>query len=1633
VRRVRVIPILLALAAASAPAKQPATRAADAKALLPCYIVLATDVSTSMNRGDPPIKDAAGKKRVLRDDAQVTFLKLLRHLHSDSYVGAVQFGSRILKCWPGEPGKAPRRGEAALLPWQKTDLDGEALRDRISSIRTYLLQGTRVDVAMGWAQDRVERARRRHGKGQGVLVLLTDGDPTNAGRELKAGAGGRVMTAAGQLARAGICVYPVLINRASYRPGRTPEALSGSDRDAERLMDRVAAATGGRAYRIKATRKLEDIFNDVLVRHVRPPGPPVPDPSRFPVSGHHRTVILIGPSLKSIEITPPAATGGAKRYTLGMAEGLDKASGVERRIMSLTTWDIAILSRPAAGPTWAGVWRPVPKTGAKYAGRVYLIPDFLLDVTATSPRPWWVHEQVAVRARLRAKPQQRQFGQAARTAPVLKGTDLAIRATVAPAEGGTPRPIPPGQWDAAGKTYTTGPLSLPKPGRVRVVCECQDHVGNLKIPLGRFAGEFEVSGAGATMRLLRADTGQVLVQVPSAATAPAVACKGGDRVRAELAPGRGLVAAALGGTLHLDNVTPKQWPFRRDASGRVVTDPMALPERDTHLAGHAEVRVTTPAGVRRLVLPAFDFHFDNPPRLERRFADRRNALWVGEYHDQTVSVSVLPVFADALERIRKSFPSELDQAVFQAVDTRGAQPKVTGLPVTCRRAAPPRVQGTGKAKTVTAVYRLASATPIPAANRCVIDLGAVLSGLAAAPARYAVVDPAAEGLFVWRVHQSRSPKPPAGVAGRIFRGEPITFSAEWKADQNVTAVAFEMGGAGPAKPAIVKLPIAARATAAQVRRSVPGLRDGATYSVIVHVTIAPAGPAKTVRLAGGQFLAADRPLELKRLAVGLTTGVDVPCWALEQVVLPVRASFTGYVPGRAAHSRRIEAFKKSCTLKVALPAAQAEDVSKTVRWTTAAPPTAEEGPRGEYRLEGHAVYTPMRTGRAVAELAGEYAARTHTAQAGLFVKDPRLALVVKELAGGGSENLLYDSNKLVAGAKAAFPISTSLGTQMRVEVRRLPGGAGPEAAAWRLGVRVLRRAAPDESAEAVFDKGGTLAAGAEPLAFDVQADRKGLYAVQLTSIDPTDEKPRVNLVTPTLVTIGEITPVPVAPPSGFLTERVRQWPFEYHVPVQPDWSVRPQALAFKFLLPGMDQAGPWLDGTTSLGGSGAARRLVARNPKFLPSLEGIGLTDGAVRFRLRHREVDRAKWTHPDVRVVPPWLQGVRFTYESGGASNETDAPAPEVHDPAYVIACPRFRAAPELAGWWTPREIKVYVWRNPTGDLARGEATAKALDELTQRHAVGGDDPDLRVFALPAGSGQAGSDFAWVAGVKVYQRPARRRFWGWPARGGQDEYVVLVSATYAEKRNPASAASGPGGGQRLIAEWFRPCTVTVHRPWRVPGVWIFLGAMALLAGGVQVVKRFVPSPGHLGLDVTVKGKAKVEPNRGSPVRAAVEETPLKREIAWCVQRLAQRWGPGVRSTGGAALPRYRRRVAAAFRALARAASAGVAGAIVVMRWAYWPQRRAWVVVRLNTPRGARGARTGTICVTTRLGAKGARIKATGNRPLQVPDAGKMATFVMRLGFKVGDRAFVIPVTCQVHRSARAANAGSAAGRRGQD
>ncbi|MGE5296622.1 MAG: vWA domain-containing protein, partial [Solirubrobacterales bacterium] len=935
----------------------------------PYYIVLCTDVSGSMNESDPLYRDRSGKFTTLRDDAQLTFLTLLGECPIESFVGACKFSDRIAGGLPG--GEAETVAiENSLLPWRRVGADWESLRERLST-RKSDAGGTRIETALRWGYRRISLAREKsQTAGHGVVILLSDGDPDRASGELR---GGAILDMARELAAKDIRVYSVIVNKASYRPGRTTSRLSDRETSAEQLMERVADMTGGGTHRITATSGLLQIFLDIF--RIVPTSPPLVNPTTFDVSRYHRTVVFIGPLSSTIRIEPFSPAQGEQAYLLPVADGLDEASGIDRRIIPLTLWNIIILRRPADTERldryWCGTWRPaLAAADARYGGRVYLITDFLLRLAMEPSGFSWTNERVRVAAHLVERP--RELGEQEGQASPLAGGNLSLSFLVKRSPAAAPLQVAAERWEESQQVCRSAAFQVDVPGQYVVACECADSGGNRTIPLGEFSADLSVEPSPISWTLRRVSDGQIVFPREGDATPDAASVKGGEKVYAELRERSGTVAQDLDAQFHVTNAIPTRHSFRVE-SGRRVTEPFELPKGDIHLSAQAQVRLTEAGMIRELSLPG-DFFYDRGDlALDCQFSDSRTALWVGEYHRQILNVSVFPVFAETANAVAGLFPRELAQPAMTFLDPQSGS-RVT-LPIRCVLGTVTRSRQQNALR-LTAAYRLELAEPIPPCGRCEIELGPILTGLEAPKKEYEVVDSARQGIFVYRVGQSGGDPNRIGIAETLVANEPVVFRVERGANQGIGDVLFEFreqgGGEDPNATAAL-IPLTGTAATSEIDYSLQKeLRKDTNYDVYVRANVRPEGSNQDVRLRlyGGSFRSVERYLELQQLVVGSRTGEDLSCHAMETIQVPLRACFSGYRSGNPEHSRVIADFKDSCRLAATSDSNDRSDVSASIQWLKAQV-LGSDGSNPSYELEGYALFTPGAMGRHRMEFRGE--------------------------------------------------------------------------------------------------------------------------------------------------------------------------------------------------------------------------------------------------------------------------------------------------------------------------------------------------------------------------------------------------------------------------------------------------------------------------------------------------------------------------------------------------------------------------------------------------------------------------------------------------------------------------------------
>lgn len=1560
----------------------------------PYYIVLCTDVSGSMNESDPLYRDRRGKLTTLRDDAQLTFLTLLGECPIESFVGACKFSDRITGGLPGGESETVAT-EAALLPWREIGADWESLREQLST-RKSDAGGTRIEAALKWGHRRISLARQRSNTmGHGIIILLSDGDPDRASSELRSGA---ILNTARELAATDIRVYSIIVNKASYRPGRSSSRLSDREAAAEELMTQVANTTRGEAHRITATSSLLDIFLDVF--SIVPTSPPLVNPTTFDVSRYHRTVVLIGPMSSTIRIEPATSRANGQAYLLPVADGMDGTSGIDRRVIPLALWNIIILRRPADAEQvdryWSGAWRPaLGAADARYDGRVYLITDFLLRLAVEPMSTCWTNERIRVAAHLVERP--RELGEQAGAASRLHGGSLSLSFQVSRGRTAVPLTVGADHWDDARQVCRSVPFQADDHGSYVVVCDCFDTSENRKIPLGEFFTDLSVEPSPYSWVLRRATDGQIVYPKDDTVPLDAAAVKGGERVYAELRhQGRGMMPE-LNAQLHVTNLTPSQYPFRVD-SGRRITQPFQLPRGDIHLMAQAQLRLTGDGRTRELSLPGDFFYNRGDMGLECVFSDSRAALWVGEYHRQTLRVSAFPVFSEAGDAVARLFPRELSRPVMTFLDAEGGGP--VAVPVRCVLDGVTRDRQQNALR-LTATYRLQLTEPVPACRRCEIDSGPILTGLGTGRRQYEVVDPAQNGILSYRVCQSGDDSNAGGVAETLASNEPVVFRVERGANQGVGDVLFEFreqGAGEDSNQAAAIVPLMGTSRVSEIDYSLAEkLRKDTNYDVYVYASVRPEGASQdlSLRLRGGSFRAVERHLELEQLVVGPATAEDLSCYALETLAIPLRARFTGYRPGAPEHSRLIADFKDSCRLTAVSDSNEQSDVSASIQWSKA----QAVNPGGfqlAYELEGQALFTAGAMGRHRMEFRGEIEVPSDegklrnvcTANCRLFVKEPWFTLKVREITPRG-EHLVFDTERLAFCGKSIEPIRNSYATQLRVALDFSGAVRSSPDRLFKVGVIVKHRSSSGIHAEDVFAKELEFAGGQETAEFavdDPPLTQTGGYFLALSAVGSEDR--RVQFTTPLLVTIAEMdSPQEIIPARGFLTDTVRQWPFSYRVPIQSSWSFKPIDLRFEFQFAGMKDT--WLEGVASPSEDGS--HLIVRGPDYLPACDGIAV--GPMKFRLRYMGADRVTWESVSpIQIVKPCLDGVDVFWTKGREEHIANEATVRLRPPFTLRARPRFRTAAELQGWWSKRDSSIWVARAVGRSDAGSCTSSEYLGRLTQLAAVEGNENGVvRMFRSRTVQDEQN-------GIEVMrQGPSGGRFWGLPRLTHRDVYYILASASYEEKPTVAAAADAEAAApNRVITEWTSSRAITVERPWEVPYMWWLLAGAVASCALAQVTKsRWVPSPSRLGLSVHVRGDAMIRPARQNSTVADLDyETSWFEEKQMYAEYLSSRhprWSdPLVRSA---------------------------AWATVALSRLFRLRRRLWISVRPEVDPSATHVQTALMCVWTGVGRRHGAMWSSHGGQIALPDPGETAELGLSLSYRVDANEMTAPVAVCIKRA----------------
>jgi len=1585
---------LVAAQAAEGPGSAPAPQRPE-----PCYIVIAVDVSGSMESSDSGAPGPAGRGLTLRDEGQLIFLQLLPFLRSELYLGVTHFSDRVRY-------SLPSRETGPLLPWGQTFLNESACRNLVRPAELEVTSRSEVAEGLSWASERIQAARQQYGPGPAKLILLSNGDPRDSLRERERGRGPLLSTAK-RFAEQKIEIYPVLMNEAAFRAGGRRSALSSGEVAVEDLMHSIALMTGGKVYQLAPELGFVDILLDVFGLGTRIGQDVV-------VSRHDWAIVAVGTPLESIAVRSSNARGAAVR-ALALDARLETTAGIRSSLISSAGYRAMVLRRPGARDLvdrfWQGQWTLDPADQKlPSAVRLYRIPDSMIQLEMAPALPWWLNEQVQLRVFLLDRHKEAPESQGVPPSDDGRGLSIYVKATLADGKGAFV--ADKGRWITPGRVYETEAFMVRAPGLYKLTGELRHAVTDANAPLLRFASDVYVHPECVVMEVVSAATNDVLRVVPPTATKLHLDSQGGQEVYFRISGKGEFKVEPMSGVLHLEPLPQTQWVLRKDDNGNLITAPIPLIEREERLTGAVEVEVRTFAGVRHIRLPPFELTYAPAlTRLTCTFTDSREALWVGELHRQLLLVSAFPVFDRYRNQTLDLFPGALSGARIRTIDLRSGTTQVMSPDNRLLERPQP---GGAEGRTVTATYFVESTVPVPPADKCEIDLSGTIENLQGAVKTYAVVDPVAKGLFEWIVTQGDGGPRQGPIADTLFCGEPIRFFVVWRPDQNVSAVRFEIAGPDAAGSLFVDMPVAAGANKVQLEQVVSGLTPGQVLPVYVHVTMqpAPADRAVQIKLKGGQFRAEDRRIVLTDLTVGGGTPADIPGYLWEPVQVPLEALFRGYKADDPGHNAAIEQFKKSCVVTVT-SRSDVKKITDAIEWTSLTP---AEGAARTCRLIGHVMCTPEVLGRLSIELnaeaplvRGAAGPSSQRALAHVLAKEPRLAIAVSRLRPGGEEPV-FDSRNWAKGQSSGSPLATRLSTRLRVDVQSSGWVATGQAQPWKTTLRLLRRPAPEADWVTAFSETGELASN-RSLTQEVQIAENGQYALEVVAQDAQSNRPTAYVLTPIIASIQPHEVMAALAPPSWLTSRVRQWPFEYHVTLHQDAVdlSRLQGLAFQFQLPGSNEA--WLDGATSPLGpeTTATRQLSAKGPRLLPASEA--LRDGVARFRLSAQGLEVLRWECPNIRVIPPVLEGLALSGQTTGAALASEGGILALDGSCDLWVRPRFRVAPELEGQWSAAETAVYLWRNSEEGPAGRPADVRVLERL-QEHGKSAAGPDLKIFGIEAKAG--------TEAVKVLPRRAPRGFWGWPRRAVNERYALVASVVYRPQATSESAAgpSGTSPADRMVAEWSDVYSIHLDAPWAVPLCWWPIAAVLLMAVVATVLRVFVPSPSRLALDMRLEDNvAVVEPVRlDNPVLVDLKETSLAEELVLYARYLCGRWdhvgrhlaqqaGLGSDSTFGVGLGRFLQGTAAV-----------IAPIRVLLRRSLYPRRWAWAAIIPRIRGNTALVRTGLLCVWTGLGTRRGRVWSSQAGSLALPDEGQTRSIDLDLPYRIDSVDRTMRVTVRVRR-----------------
>lgn len=1522
----------------------------------PCYVVIAVDVSGSMERTDSPSQDARGRSSSLRADAQVVSMQLLPYLYSDLHIGVCHFSDRVRYVLPSED-------TAPLLAWGGSYLNEAACRNMVRSPDFTGSFHTDIDRPLAWAMARIQAARRQHGDGPGKIILLSRGDSRDAAaRDLETG--GSLSRIATRLVRENVRLYPVVINTASHRSGSPATEPSSTEQAAEAMMTKLASLTDGTTYRITPTRGMPDILMDIF-------GLGRPLSGESAIGRYDWATVIVGPLPASVSITPGGETTQGAPRTWPLDGQLEAEAGIRRSSVTSNQWHTTILRRPDRDGdierSWEGRWTLSPLTGT----RMYRIPSFLLHIEPQPGSPWWAHQQV----RLAAHVLDRHKG--ARSARQIDPTAaLSVRLTAWPQGQGEPWQIDDGRWTIPSRLYESGLFTVPAFGLYTFQAELIHPMADTSASIVDAASEVLVHPPCIDLSVVE-NSGAVLGSLSEPSEPLSIDVHGGQPVSFRLSPKGTSDAKPVSGTLHIEPLTPADWDFKEETEANLATELVQLPEGEERIFAWAEVEVETSAGLLPFRLPRCELVYQPAPlRVEASFADPRTALWAGELHRQSVMISAFPVFERDREQVTAMFPETLGGTHIRTVDLSSETAQVMTPRV--RLVDLPKPTGP-KGRTLKATYALESEIPLPPADRGQISIEDSIASLEGGVKTYGVVDPMDDGLFEWAVYQAPDDGQTPGLAETVYCGEPVQFTARWQTDVEISAVRFEIVHLELDEPIVVNLPMASGSRQASIETIPPGLLSGRTYPVHVYVTMKPLAEATPVeiKLQGGQFNARDRRLLLEELAVGDEAGRDIVSYPWEPVQIPLRVVFAGYIAGNSQHSELIDRVKKSCRVTLTSPSGDVEDLTDSIEWTTLVPSDMREGRATRCELKGHVSYLPQNTGRATVEMTAEFvreqaAPSTQRAHGHLAIREPRLALSVERVTSS-QEDSLFDSQMWAAESEGLSPVTTELSTRLRITVWPIRWTAAPP----NMTVRLLRRPSSSAPWTTAFSAEDALPINS-PLAHEVQAGSNGQYAVEMVGRNPQSGQVVARLTTPIVLSVQPHEVVPVLAPATWITPHVRQWPFEYRVAIQNESGDAPQisAIAFQFLLP--DRQPVWLDGSVHAGRPGGPMSLPLslKSPEFLPPLQTP--QDGNIQFRLSSRGQELVRWEHPNVRVLPPVLERLAFSARPSGSEIESTERRIELDGSTELWARPVFRAAPEIVGQWTRTATTVYLWPYSGNET---HLSARVLQELKARDRTETRSDATRVYSVEDGRADGA--------VRVLPALARQRFWGWPKPATTQRYAIAASAAF-------QVPDAPDGSQ--IAEWVDFTIVNVVTAQVIPWCWWTLGVVGFVLLAVFILKILAPRPSGLDLDLRLEENvARVEPTSlHSPVAIELSGTSLWLDINLHIAHAMSR----SKTTRPKPL-------------VVASAAAGV-----ILRRAIYPRRWAWALITPKIGAGAEHVQKGLLCVWTGPFARQGRAWSSQSGAIALPGKGQASSIALDLGYDMAGTTRSIRVNVRLRNGA---------------